>query len=158
MAAQTPQSTQTLYDRDYYLWLEKTIEQLRSGEFSALDLENLIEELESMGRSDRRAIKSLLTRLLEHLLKLTYWQSELEYNANKWKSEIRTFRQQIADLLSDSPSLKPFAHECFDECYERARNNTLDLTKLQSATFPVPPFATLEQTLDEDWFPEFKNQ
>jgi hypothetical protein len=74
MTAQTYQSTQTLYEQDYQLWLETIIEQLRQGRFSAVEWENLIEELEGMGRSDRRAMISLLTRLLEHLLKLAYWE------------------------------------------------------------------------------------
>ncbi len=143
--------TQTLYEQDYCLWLEKTIEQLRSRQFSGLDLDNLIEELESMGRSDRRAIKSLLTKLLEHLLKLAYWASEREYNANKWKVEIRTFRQQITDLLTDSPSLKPYLAEIFEECYGRARNNVIDLIGLSANTFPIDPVANLDQTLDENW-------
>ncbi len=86
------QFTQTPYDQDYHLWLEKTIEQLRSHQFSEMDLENLIEELESMGKSDKRAIESPLTRLLEHLLKYAYWKSEREYNIRGWRGEIRNFR------------------------------------------------------------------
>ncbi|MFM6518330.1 MAG: DUF29 family protein, partial [Microcystis panniformis] len=65
-----------LYDRDYQLWLENTINQLRRGDFQAVDWQNLLEELADLGKSERRALESLLTRLLEHLLKLTYWQSQ----------------------------------------------------------------------------------
>jgi hypothetical protein len=151
MTAQTPRSTRTLYEQDYHLWLETTIEQLRSGKFSALDLENLIEELESMGRSDRRAIKSLLTRLLEHCLKLAHWESERADNANKWKSEITTFRVQIKDLLKDSPSLKPYLVEVFDECLENARNSTSQLMGHEISSTKI---VTLQQALETNWFPE----
>jgi hypothetical protein len=155
MTVQTQLSTQqTLYEQDYYLWLQTTIKKLRSGQFSTLDLENLVEELESMSRSDKRALKSLLTRLLEHLLKLAYWKSEQEYNQRGWKGEIRTFRIQIKDLLKDSPSLKPYMTEIFEKCYSNARSIMIDVTGLPSNTFPQSDFATLEQVLDEAWFPD----
>ncbi|MFN9556957.1 MAG: DUF29 family protein, partial [Dolichospermum sp.] len=64
MVTSTQPTTQTLYDQDYYLWIRTTINQLRTGQFSAVDLENLLEELETIGRSEKRAIESLLTKLL----------------------------------------------------------------------------------------------
>ncbi|MDB9404817.1 DUF29 family protein, partial [Microcystis sp. CS-574] len=70
----------TLYDSDYQLWLENTINQLRQGDFQGVDWQNLLEELADLGKSERRALESLLTRLLEHLLKLTYWQSQRDYH------------------------------------------------------------------------------
>ncbi|ULP72933.1 hypothetical protein BDGGKGIB_02585 [Nodularia sphaerocarpa UHCC 0038] len=97
-------ATQTLYDQDYYLWLRTIINQLRTGQFSAVDLDNLLEELEDMGRSQKRTIKSLLIKLLEHLLKLKCCDTERERNQGHWKGEIRTFRRQIKDELQDSPS------------------------------------------------------
>ena len=153
MSPKIQSSTQTLYDQDYYLWLQATIKHLRSGQFSSVDLENLIEELESMGKSERRALESLLTRLLEHLLKLAYWQSEKEYNQRKWKGEIRAFRIQLKKLLKESPSLKPYIAEIFYECYQNARSIIIDITGLPSETFPLADFVTLEQALDENWFP-----
>ena len=84
MVTSTQPTTQTLYDQDYYLWIRTTINQLRTGQFSAVDLENLLEELETMGRSEKRAIESLLTKLLVHLLKLKYWDSERERNQGHW--------------------------------------------------------------------------
>ena len=93
-----------LYDRDYQLWLEKTINQLRQGDFQAVDWQNVLEELADLGKSERRVLKSLLTRLLEDLLKLTYWQSQRDYNQAGWKKEIRNFRLQIADLLKIVPA------------------------------------------------------
>jgi len=143
---------QTLYDQDYYLWLRTTINQLRAGQFASVDLENLIEELESMGRREKRTIKSLLIRLLEHLLKLKYWDVERERNEGHWKGEIRTFRRQIKDELKDSPSLKPYILEIFDECYQQARAEASDRSQLPIETFPIIPIGSLEQILDENWY------
>lgn len=145
-------ANQTLYEQDYYLWLRTTINQLRAGQFSSVDLENLIEELETMGRSQKRAIESLLIRLLEHLLKLKYWDSERERNEGPWKGEIRTFRRQIKKELKDSPSLKPYILEIFEECYEEARKEASDRSQLPLDTFPINPIGSLEQVLDDNWF------
>ncbi|MFM7713350.1 MAG: DUF29 domain-containing protein, partial [Microcystis sp.] len=110
-----------LYEKDYYLWIEKTISLLENHQFSDLDLDNLIEEISDMGKSQRQSLKSYLTRLLEHLLKLVYWQSELEYNQRGWKNEIRNFRLQIKQIIEDSPSLNPYLSEIFLPCYQNAR-------------------------------------
>ncbi|MBO1067852.1 MULTISPECIES: DUF29 domain-containing protein [Nostocales] len=150
MVTSTQSTTQTLYDQDYYLWIRTTINQLRTGEFSAIDLENLLEELETMGRSEKRAIKSLLTKLLEHLLKLKYWDKERERNQGYWKGEIRNFRMQIKDQLKDSPSLKPYILEIFDQCYQEARKLVSDRSEFSLDIFRLTPIASLEQILDEN--------
>ncbi|MFM2062662.1 MAG: hypothetical protein RLZZ507_2332 [Cyanobacteriota bacterium] len=152
MVTSTQPKTQTLYDQDYYLWIKTTINQLRTGQFSDVDLENLLEELETMGRSQKRTIKSLLIKLLVHLLKLKYWDNERERNQGHWKGEIRTFRIEIKDELKDSPSLKPYILEIFDECYQDARKEASDRSQLPLDTFPIIPIGSLEQILDENWF------
>lgn len=144
----------TLYDQDYHLWLETTIKQLRSRQLESVDWENLIDELEGMNRSDKRAIFSLLTRLLEHLLKLIYWEKERDYNANKWRLEIYNFRVQIKRLLKDSPSLKPYLVEIFDECYLDARVAVSILMECNINILPEVAIITLEQALNENWFPD----
>lgn len=156
MTVEINQSIDTLYDQDYNLWLEKTIKQLKSSKFSEIDIENLIEELESMGRSDKRALKSLLTRLFEHLLKIAYWETEREYNYRGWNGEIQNFRIQIRELLKDSPSLKVYLVEIFEECYQDAKKITIKKTGLESDLFPDKPIANLEQVLDDDWLPTIK--
>jgi len=80
--------SKTRYKTDYYQWIQETINQLRERNFNQVDWNNLIEELESMGKSERRAVLSLLTRLLEHLLKLSYWEAEKEYSANLMAAEM----------------------------------------------------------------------
>ncbi|MEH2286296.1 DUF29 domain-containing protein [Nostoc sp.] len=157
MVLEIQTSTQTLYDQDYYLWLRTTINQLRTSQFSSVDLDNLIEELEDMGRSQKQRVKSLLIRLFEHLLKLTYWDVERERNQGHWKGEIRTFRREIKDELKDSPSLKPYILEIFDECYQDARTEASDRSQLTIDIFPLIPIGSLEQILDENWFPEYNH-
>ncbi|MBN3939990.1 DUF29 domain-containing protein [Nostoc sp. NMS9] len=149
--------TQTLYDQDYYLWLRTTINQLRTSQFSSVDLNNLIEELEDMGRSQKRTVKSLLIRLFEYLLKLTYWNVERERNEGHWKGEIRTFRREIKDELKDSPSLKPYILEIFDKCYQDARTEASDRCQLAIDIFPSIPIGSLEQILDKNWFAEYNH-
>ncbi len=146
-------STEKLYDQDYQLWLETTLEQLRNSEYSQVDWENLLEEIEGMTRRDKRALKSLLTRLFEHFLKLAYWKSEREYNQAGWEGEIQNFRVQIRRLLEDSPSLKPYLEKIVDECYQDATKITYKKTRLPSNTFSDVPMANVEQILDENWLP-----
>ncbi|MDB9507743.1 DUF29 domain-containing protein [Microcystis aeruginosa CS-338/01] len=145
-----------LYDSDYQLWLEKTINQLRRGDFQSVDWQNLLEELADLGKSERRALESLLTRLLEHLLKLTYWQSQRDYNQAGWKKEIRNFRIQIKKILKDSPSLKYYLREILQECYLDARNLLIDETELDASIFPVEVLANLEEILDQNWLPDWE--
>lgn len=138
----------SLYANDYNLWLEETIQNLHHRNFEKIDLENLIEELEGMGKSEKRALISLLTRLVEHLLKLSYWEEEKERVGNHWASEIVNFRAQIQTRLEDSPSLRSQLPSLYEKAYPVA-------VKSVSKLFSLPPNAeiTLDQALDEDWFP-----
>ncbi|MGB5596750.1 MAG: DUF29 domain-containing protein [Crocosphaera sp.] len=153
MIRTTKLSTEKLYEQDYQLWLETTLEQLRQGQYSQVDWENLLEEIEGMTKRDKRALKSLLTRLFEHFLKLAYGESEREYNQAGWKREIRNFRIQIKRLLKDSPSLKPYLAEIIEECYQDSVNLSSDNMQRSPQDFTSYPIANLEQILDEDWFP-----
>lgn len=57
----------TIYDLDFALWIEETVQKLKFGDFAQIDVENLIEEVESLGKSQRKSVRSYLLRLLEHL-------------------------------------------------------------------------------------------
>ncbi len=132
---------------DYQHWIKTTVTNLRERNFHEVDWDNLIEELESMGKSDKRALLSLLTRLLEHLLKLSYWEVEKDRSGNHWAAEIVNFRAQIQHRLEDSPSLKPELETMYAKAYPVA-------VKSVSKLFSLPKDASisLEQALDEDWF------
>ena len=154
MLIQEKSSTQTLYDTDYNLWILETVKQLEKREFNALDLENLIEEVADLSRRDKRKLESLLTRLIEHLLKLAYWDAERVRNFGHWQGEITNFRLQIKRELRASPSLKRHLQEVFTECYRDGREIALKRSQLPSSTFPEKAIANLEQVLDENWFPD----
>ncbi len=132
---------------DYQKWIKETVNQLRERNFHEVDWDNLIEELESMEKSDKRAILSLLTRLLEHLLKLSYWEVEKERSGNHWAAEIVNFRAQIQHRLEDSPSLKSEMETMYAKAYPIAVKSVSQLFLL-----PKNAHISLEQALDEDWF------
>jgi hypothetical protein len=142
----------TLYEQDFYQWIETTVNKLEKQEYKDIDWENLIEEVASLGRSEKHKLFSLLTRLLEHLLKLAYWETEKEYNAHHWDGEILNFRIQIKDLLEDSPSLKPLFNQILDQCYQDARLLVSKKSNLTLNTFPDKLKANLEQILDKDFY------
>lgn len=153
MEPQVKPKSALLYDTDYQLWLNDTVAQLKARNFNLVDLEHLIEELESLGRSDKRSISSYLLRLCEHLLKLKYWESERERCCRGWILEINNFRAEIELIFKDSPSLKPFFREAFLASYQKARKNLLKVIDISADFIPQEPDFTLEQALDEDWFP-----
>ena len=80
MVIQLQTTSKKLYDTDYNLWVMETVDQLKNKNFDAIDLENLIEEVSDLSRRDKKKLKSLLRNLLEHLLKLKYWEFEIVYN------------------------------------------------------------------------------
>ena len=153
MVAELIKNQTNLYDTDYNLWVLDTVEKLENRDLDSLDWENLIEEVLGLSRSDKRKLESLLTRLIEHLLKLGYWETEKERNRGHWEGEIANFRKQIKRLLKDSPSLKPYLKDFFEECYQDSREIASKRSQLPLNTFPEKPIAPLEQILDENWLP-----
>jgi len=139
-----------LYDQDYYLWLKTTQKQLATGDFSALDIANLVEELADMGKSEKRAVESNLTILIMHLLKYQY---QPQKRSNIWRFTIREHRRRLEKLFKDSPSLKRYFSEVFNECYQDARELTAAETGLPLETFPSQNHFTEEDTLNPAFFP-----
>ena len=144
-------SNETLYDKDFYLWIQTTAELLKQHRFTELDLENLIDEIETMGRSEKRAVKSNLEVVIIHLLKYKY---QPEKRSNSWRYTIREHRKRLREALEESPSLKPFLSEVFEKCYQEARTLAADETGLAIASFPEQSPFTSEQTLNPDYLPE----
>ena len=154
MATQLSSSTNVinLYDRDYYLWLQQTAQLIKEGKFSEIDAANLIEEIEDMGRSEKRAVKSNLVILLLHLLKYKY---QPEKRTNSWKASIREHRRRLREDFKTSPSLKRYFAEVFDECYQDGREQAADETGLHIDTFPIKSPFSPSKTLDSDYLPDF---
>ena len=142
---------QTLYDKDYYLWLEETVGLLRERRLTELDVNNLIEEIEDMGRSEKKAVKSNLKILLCHLLKYKY---QPEKCSNSWLSTIFEHRDRLEEDFTDSPSLKRYFEEVFEPCYQKARKQASIETGFPLETFPLNCPFTPEQVLDMDYLPE----
>lgn len=153
MVLESQQSQKPLYESDYYLWVVETVKQLQDRNLEQIDWENLIEEVSDLGRRERRKLKSLLKNLVEHLLKLKYWQAEKIRNQGHWQAEITNFRQLIRDELEDSPSLQPYLYEIYPQCYTEARKIASQRSQLPLDTFPESAIAPLEKVLDENWLP-----
>ncbi|NBD32505.1 MAG: DUF29 family protein [Cyanobacteria bacterium] len=153
MVAESKQRQKQLYESDYYLWVVETVKQLQNRDFEAIDWEDLIEEVSDLSRREKKKLKSLLKNLIEHLLKLKYWQAERKRNQGHWQAEVTNFRQLIQDELEDSPSLQPYLYEIYPQCYAEARKIASQRSQLPLNTFPENAIAPLENILDENWFP-----
>ncbi|WP_083389526.1 DUF29 domain-containing protein [Trichormus sp. NMC-1] len=117
----TSDTNKTLYEQDFYLWIQTTVKLLQEGKLEQLDIDNLIEEIDSMGRSEKKELKTRLIVLIEHLLKLQYSTEEKDDNARGWRNTVVEQRRQIAYTLADSPSLKSVLNDVFLDCYADAR-------------------------------------
>jgi hypothetical protein len=133
MTTELEANRQSLYETDYLKWIDTTIEKLRLQDYSNIDWENLIEEIEDMGRSERKSLKSNLIIVLTHLLK---WQYQPEFRSGSWKGSIVEHRRRIREALSDSPSLKPYLEEVFAGGYLDAVEQASAETGLPVETFP----------------------
>ena len=116
--------------------------------------EYLIEEVEGIGKSERRAIASQLIRLLLHLLK---WQYQPQRRSDSWLDSITDSRTQIELAIEDSPSLKSYPTEQLEESYQRARRQAANQTGMLISVFPEECPYSLELVLDEDWLPEARD-
>lgn len=143
-----------LYEIDDSQWLETTIKLLKTREFTALDLENLIEELEDLGKEKKNAVASLLEQVIRHLLLLQYWTSESEYNAVHWQEEIYTFRVQLRRRLTTN--LRNYLDSELNSIYQDA----LGFVKIKTqkiVSFPLKCPYSLDELLDIEWLPERKS-
>ena len=151
MKTEVDANSKSLYDTDYLKWIKTTVEKLRVHDYSNIDWENLIEEIEDMGRSERRSLESNIVIVLMHLLK---WQYQPELRSGSWKGSIAEHRRRIRKSLKDSPSLKPYFEEVFAECYSDAVEQASAETGLSEETFPQLCPYTLAEVLDSQFLPE----
>lgn len=140
----------TPHEQDYALWCAEQGALLRQGKLDALDRENLAEEIESLGRSDKREIEGRLKPLLVHLLK---WQLQKENRSGGWEATIKEQRMRIAKPLIESPSLKGYPDVVLQEEYGLARWDAAKETGLPIAAFPESCPFTIQQILDNTYLP-----
>jgi hypothetical protein len=138
------------YETDFYAWTVEQARLLRGGELSAIDTANIAEEIESLGRSDRRELKSRLIILIVHLLK---WEKQANLRSKSWSATIREQRRKIEELLQESPSLRPFVAEVLGEAYREAAEDAGEETGLATTEFAAEcPFG-LEEVLSRTFLP-----
>jgi hypothetical protein len=140
----------SLYETDFYAWTHQQSELLRSHQWSKLDLPNLIEEIESLGRQQRQEIRNRLTILLGHLLK---WQYQPEQRSRSWLSTIRVQQLDLADLLEDNPSLPPDLEAAVEKAYRKAVVLAVGETNLPDKTFPSECPYPLASILSDRFYP-----
>ena len=138
-----------LYHTDFYRWTQQQAQLIRSGNLEALDLDNILEEIESMGRSERRQLGHRLDVLLMHLLK---WHFQPEHRSSSWEGSIKEQRYRITRLLNANPSLKPDIADIMVEAYQAARITAFKETGIDVDSFPeVCPWSFAEIVDNAFW-------
>jgi len=140
-----------LYEIDDSQWLDSTIKLLKNSQFTDLDLENLIQELEDLGKEKKNAVVSLLEQVIRHLLLLQYWLNEGEYNQVHWRGEIYNFRIQLKRRLTNN--LRNYLQEELNYIYQDA----LGFVKIKTqnlVNFPPECPYLIDQLLNIEWYPD----
>jgi hypothetical protein len=136
-----------LYEQDFNLWTEQMAIAIRERNVIDMDWDNLLEEIDDMSKSEKRSLESYLERLIEHILKLQYWESEYQRNYRHWRAEVTNFRNRIKRIVSRSPSLNNYMSEVYSGIFQ-------DAVDAQSNEFEIPDdcFIPLEKMLEKDYF------
>lgn len=149
-----------LYEKDFQIWIDATIQHLKNRQFESLDIEHLIEELNGLGKSEQNALKSNLMILLAHLLKVKVQFDAPDTMKMSWYNSIIEHRQRVLSSLEDTPSLKGFLAEAIDKAYPQAYKLAIKEGKFAAFGVRIPdiseypnvcPFS-VEQILDEDFY------
>jgi hypothetical protein len=141
----------SLYERDFYAWANEQAALLRAGKLDSADIENIAEEIESMGRSEKRELINRLAVLLLHLLK---WRYQPSLRGNSWRLTIKEQRYRLRRHMSDNPSLKSHLDEALLDAYGLALIRAERETGFTVETFPEACPFTFEQAMSEDFLPE----
>ncbi|AYO83418.1 DUF29 domain-containing protein [Methylobacterium brachiatum] len=150
-AALKPPPKDDLYETDFFLWTQAQADLLRARRFDELDLDHLIDEVASVGASDKREIRNRLTVLITHLLK---WKYQPGFRSSSWKGTIAEQRAGLAELLDASPSLRRYPSDVFAMCYLSGRRKASEQTGIDFTLFPEHPPFTLENALSDGFLPK----
>lgn len=142
---------ESLYEQDFNLWIEEQVKALRERNFKVLDWDNLLEEIETLGKSDRRELRNRTIILVMHLLK---WKYQSNKQTNSWRNTIRIQRREINNLLQESPSLRGYLEACFTDWYSDAREDAANETQLPLNLFSNECPFSLTEILKKDWLPK----
>ncbi|MDM8548271.1 DUF29 domain-containing protein [Candidatus Venteria ishoeyi] len=142
--------SQTSYDEDLYTWSLEQAKLLRAGQFEQIDLEHIIEEIEDMSKSEKRALQSFLETLLMHLLK---WQYQPAFQGRSWKFTIIEQRKRIESHLQENPGLKSKLPELIEKAYGYAITGAIRETGLDIDIFPAQCPWPYTQFTNPDFWP-----
>lgn len=137
-----------LYETDFYAWTLEQSKLLKNGDFKDLDIINLVEEIESLGKQQRQELRNRLAVLIEHLLK---WDYQPKKRSKSWRVTIREQRREIIRLLDENPSLKPYLGEAIIYAHESGLDLVVRETPLDYPDLPQDPIYTIEQLLNPDF-------
>ena len=140
-----------LYERDFYSWCMEQARLVQEGCFAELDVDNVVEELESLGKEQAHKLGSSYRVLLLHLLN---WRYQPNRRSRSWAGTIVRERLNAAEILAENPGLKPRVRSLFSRAYNGARREAAAETGLPLSTFPETCPFPLAKALDEDWWPE----
>ena len=150
-------TTAYTYEQDFVGWLNTQAELLKTGKVNELDIKNLVEEIEAMGRSEKRELESRMIILVMHLLK---WTFQPNYQSRSWANTINEQRRRISRVIKDSPSLKNSLNdtEWFNDIWQSALYQAVSETGLDIKIFPEQPIWTTQQILVDDFFPHHDSE
>ncbi len=137
-----------LYETDFYAWTLEQSKLLQVGDFEGLDIVNLVEEIESLGKQQRQELRNWLGVLIGHLLK---WNYQPEKRSKSWRVTIREQRREILQLLKENPSLQPYLPEAIASAHESGLDLVVKETPLDYEDLPENCPYTLEQLFDPDF-------
>lgn len=143
-------SMQSLYETDFYAWTQEQTKLLKNQQWNQLDLPNLIEEIESLGKQQRAELRNRLSVLIGHLLK---WEYQVSKRSRSWLNTIRIQRIDIFQLLKENPSLKPYLEEAISIAYIKGIALASGETNLPLKTFPENCSYSLEDILSDRFYP-----
>jgi hypothetical protein len=140
----------SLYESDFYAWTLQQVALLRSQQWTQVDLSNLIEEIESLGKQQRQELLNRLGILIGHLMK---WEYQPQSRSRSWLATLRVQRLDILDLLEDNPSLKPYLEEALQKAYLKGVALTVGETNLPEHTFANDCPYDLSEVLSDRFYP-----
>ncbi len=144
------QTSLTLYEKDFYAWTQAQAKLLQDGVWDSLDIVNLVEEIESLGKQQRQELRNRIGILLGHLLK---WEFQPNQRSKSWFVTLREQRREILYLLEQNPSLKPYLPEALQKAHQSGIDLVVRETPLKDRDLPPECLYTLEEIMDSNFFP-----
>ena len=143
-------TTLNLYQQDFFAWTKQQINYLQNQQWNQLDLTNLIEEIETLGKQQRQELRNRLSILIGHLLK---WEYQPQKRSYSWLATLRVQRIDIQELIDDNPSLKPYLEEALTQAYIKGLLLAVSETNLPDRTFPKNCPYSLTEILSDRFYP-----